>query len=74
MYDAVLFVAFGGPEGPDDVMPFLENVLRGRNVPRERMLEVAEHYQHFGGVIPLNRQVRELLQAVEPELRKQDVN
>ena len=46
-YDAVLFVSFGGPEGPDDVMPFLENVLRGRNVPRERMLEVAEHYKHL---------------------------
>jgi hypothetical protein len=45
-YDAVILVSFGGPDGPDDVMPFLENVLRGRNVPRERMLEVAEHYHH----------------------------
>ena len=44
-YDAVLVVSFGGPEGPDDVLPFLENVLRGKNVPRERMLEVAEHYR-----------------------------
>ncbi len=44
-YDAVLLVSFGGPEGPDDVLPFLENVLRGKNVPRERMLEVVEHYQ-----------------------------
>ena len=43
-YDAVLFVSFGGPEGRDDVIPFLENVLRGKPVPRERMLEVAEHY------------------------------
>lgn len=67
-YDALLVVAFGGPEGPDDVMPFLENVLRGRNVPRERMLEVAEHYQHFGGVSPINAQVRALISALEVEL------
>ncbi len=71
---AILFVSFGGPEGRDDVMPFLENVLRGRNVPRERMLEVAEHYYSFGGVSPLNQQVRDLLQAVEPELRRQEVD
>lgn len=64
-YDAVLFVSFGGPEGPDDVMPFLENVLRGRNVPRERMLEVSEHYQHFGGVSPITGQNRELIAALE---------
>ena len=49
-YDAILVLSFGGPEGPDDVMPFLENVLRGRNVPRERMAEVAHHYALFGGV------------------------
>ena len=67
-YDALLVVSFGGPEGPDDVIPFLENVLRGRNVPRERMLEVAEHYQHFGGVSPINQQNRELIQALEQEL------
>ena len=67
-YDAILFVSFGGPEGPDDVMPFLENVLRGRNVPRERMLEVAEHYQHFGGISPINGQCRELIAALEREL------
>jgi len=67
-YDAVLIVSFGGPEGPDDVLPFLENVLRGRNVPRERMLEVAEHYQHFGGVSPLNEQNRQLIAALEKEL------
>ncbi|MEM8864728.1 MAG: ferrochelatase [Planctomycetota bacterium] len=66
-YDAVLLVSFGGPEGPDDVMPFLENVLRGKNVPRERMLEVAEHYQHFGGVSPINQQCRELKAAMESE-------
>lgn len=67
-YDAILFVSFGGPEGPDDVMPFLENVLRGKNVPRERMLEVSEHYQHFGGVSPINEQNRQLIAALEAEL------
>lgn len=67
-YDAVLLVSFGGPEGPDDVLPFLENVLRGKNVPRERMLEVAEHYQHFGGVSPINEQNRRLIAALETEL------
>lgn len=67
-YDAVLVVSFGGPEGPDDVMPFLENVLRGKNVPRERMLEVSEHYQHFGGVSPINEQCRQLIAALEKEL------
>ena len=73
-YDSILIVGFGGPEGPDDVMPFLENVLRGRPVPRERMLEVAEHYQHFGGVSPINAQVRALIAALEPELRKRGVD
>jgi ferrochelatase len=63
-YDAILLVSFGGPEGPDDVMPFLENVLRGRNVPRERMLEVSEHYNAFGGVSPINEQCRHLLAAM----------
>jgi ferrochelatase len=67
-YDALLVVSFGGPEGPDDVLPFLENVLRGRNVPRDRMLEVAEHYQHFGGVSPINEQNRQLIAALEREL------
>jgi ferrochelatase len=68
LYDAVLLVSFGGPDGPDDVMPFLENVLRGRNVPRERMLEVAEHYHHFGGKSPINEQNRALLTALRQEL------
>ena len=67
-YDALLIVSFGGPEGPDDVMPFLENVLRGRNVPRERMLAVAEHYYHFGGRSPINEQNRQLIAAIEREL------
>src|SRR3989304_3680990 len=53
-YDALLIVSFGGPEGMDDVMPFLETVLRGKNVPHERMLEVATHYALFGGVTPSN--------------------
>ncbi|MBX7190967.1 MAG: ferrochelatase [Sandaracinaceae bacterium] len=60
-YDALLLFSFGGPEGPDDVMPFLENVTRGRGVPRERLLEVAEHYHHFGGVSPINAHNRTLI-------------
>src|SRR5262245_16407197 len=67
-YDAILLVSFGGPDGPDDVLPFLENVLRGRNVPRERLLEVAEHYYHFGGRSPINDQNRALVAAIEREL------
>ena len=73
-YDAVLVVGFGGPEKPADVMPFLENVLRGRNVPRERMLEVAEHYNHFGGVSPINQQVRDLLAVLNPELKRREID
>jgi len=65
--DAILVVSFGGPESRDDVIPFLENVLRGRNVPRERMLAVAEHYYHFGGKSPINQQTRELIAALENE-------
>src|SRR5262245_5512212 len=68
-YDALLVVSFGGPEGMDDVMPFLENVTRGRNVPRERLEEVAHHYERFGGVSPINRQNRDLIAALEVELR-----
>ena len=64
-YDALLLVSFGGPEHPDDVMPFLANVTRGRGVPPERLAEVAEHYQHFGGVSPINQQCRALLAAIE---------
>ena len=67
-YDAILVVSFGGPESSADVIPFLENVLRGRNVPRERMLAVAEHYYHFGGKSPINQQMRELIAALEHEL------
>jgi ferrochelatase len=67
-YDALLIVGFGGPEKPEDVMPFLENVVRGRNVPRERLLEVAEHYHHFNGVSPINQQVRDLIDALKEQL------
>jgi ferrochelatase len=66
--DALLLLSFGGPEGHDDVMPFLENVTRGRGVPRERLEEVAEHYHHFGGVSPINDQNKALLAALEEEL------
>jgi protoporphyrin/coproporphyrin ferrochelatase len=69
-FDALLVVSFGGPEGMDDVIPFLENVLRGRNVPRERMLQVARHYELFGGVSPINQQNRNLIAALEKELEK----
>ncbi len=69
-YDAILVVSFGGPESREDVIPFLENVLRGRNVPRERMFAVAEHYYHFGGKSPINQQTRELIAALEAELAK----
>jgi protoporphyrin/coproporphyrin ferrochelatase len=72
-YDAVLIVSFGGPEKPEDVIPFLENVLRGKPVPRERLLEVAEHYYHFGGVSPINGQVRELIAALRVELDRADI-
>ncbi len=67
-YDAILIVGFGGPERREDVLPFLENVTRGRNVPRDRLLEVAEHYDHFGGVSPINAQVRALIDALRIEL------
>jgi ferrochelatase len=73
VHDSILIVGFGGPERPEDVMPFLENVTRGRNVPRERLLEVAEHYHHFGGVSPINAQVRELIAALRPELQRHGI-
>lgn len=67
-YDALLLVSFGGPEGPRDVIPFLENVTRGRGVPPERLAEVAAHYQLFDGVSPINEQNRALLAALRAEL------
>ena len=63
-YDAILLVSFGGPEGPDDVVPFLENVTRGRGIPRERLLEVGAHYLGFGGVSPINAQCRSLIRSL----------
>jgi ferrochelatase len=66
--DALLLVSFGGPDGPDDVMPFLRNVTRGRDVPEARLAEVAEHYHHFGGRSPINDQNRTLLAALREEL------
>lgn len=72
-YDALLLVSFGGPESKEDVIPFLQNVLRGRNVPQERMLEVAEHYYHFDGSSPINRQNRELIAAIQEELARHGI-
>ena len=63
-FGAVLLLSFGGPEGPEQVMPFLENVTRGRGIPRERLADVAEHYLHFGGVSPINGINRAVVQAV----------
>jgi protoporphyrin/coproporphyrin ferrochelatase len=66
--DAILILSFGGPEKTEDVLPFLENVTRGRNIPRERLLEVAEHYYAFGGKSPINDQCRALSAALRTEL------
>jgi protoporphyrin/coproporphyrin ferrochelatase len=66
--DAILLLSFGGPEGPEQVRPFLENVTRGRNIPPERLDDVAEHYQHFGGVSPINGINRALIEALRAEL------
>jgi ferrochelatase len=72
-YDAILVVSFGGPESKQEVLPFLENVLRGRNIPRERMLTVAEHYYHFAGKSPINQQTRDLIAAVQAEMEQSGV-
>ena len=72
-FDALIVVAFGGPEGFADVLPFLENVTRGRNVPRERLEAVARHYDRFGGVSPINKQNRALIAALQTALRDRDV-
>ncbi len=73
-YEAILVVGFGGPEGMDDVMPFLRNVTRGRGIPEERLAEVAEHYRHFGGVSPINQQTRDLIDALREELDRAGVD
>jgi ferrochelatase len=67
-FDALLLLSFGGPEAPEDVMPFLENVTRGRGIPGERLASVAEHYLHFGGVSPINGINRQLISALEAEI------
>ena len=73
-YDAILLASFGGPEGQDDVIPFLRNVTRGRGIPDERLEEVAHHYRHFGGVSPINDQNRELKAALEAELERRGID
>ncbi len=73
-YDAILIVSFGGPEGMDEVMPFLENVLRGKNVPRARMEAVSHHYEMFGGISPINAQNRALIAALKKELDEHELH
>ena len=73
-YDALLLVSFGGPEGQDDVIPYLRNVTRGRGIPDERLEEVAHHYRHFGGVSPINDQNRALKTALEAELAARGID
>ncbi|WPF67212.1 MULTISPECIES: ferrochelatase [unclassified Corynebacterium] len=73
-YDALLVLSFGGPEGPEEVVPFLENVTRGRGIPRERLKVVGEHYFHFDGISPLNRLNKEIIANVEQELLRRDLH
>lgn len=73
-YDAILLAGFGGPEGQDDVIPFLRNVTRGRGIPDERLEEVAHHYRHYGGVSPINEQNRALRGALQAELDRRGID
>ena len=73
-YDAILLVSFGGPDGPEDVIPFLENVLRGRPVPRSRLLEVSEHYLAHGGISPINEQNKALIKALRSRMAESDLH
>jgi ferrochelatase len=73
-YQAVLVLSFGGPEGPDDVMPFLHNVTRGRGIPEDRLVAVAEHYKHFHGVSPINEQNRALIRSLRTELAEHGID
>jgi ferrochelatase len=73
-YDALLLLSFGGPEGPEDVVPFLENVTRGRGIPKERLVEVGAHYFRFGGVSPINAQCRALIAALEGDFAEQGLS
>jgi len=73
-YDSILLASFGGPEGPDDVIPFLDRVTEGRGIPRERLEEIGQHYQRFGGVSPINQQNRELMNALHHELMDRGID
>jgi protoporphyrin/coproporphyrin ferrochelatase len=73
-YDALLLLSFGGPEGPDDVVPFLENVTRGRGIPKERLVEVGAHYFRFGGISPINAQCRALIAALQGDFAEQGLD
>lgn len=73
-YDALLLASFGGPDGPDDVLPFLRNVTAGKGIPDERLAEVAEHYHHFGGASPINGQNLALQRALTDELARRGVD
>ncbi|WP_421740891.1 ferrochelatase [Cellulomonas sp.] len=73
-YDALLLFSFGGPDGPDDVLPFLRNVTRGKNIPDERLAVVAEHYHHFGGASPINGQNLALQKALTEELARRGLD
>jgi len=73
-YDAILLASFGGPEGQDDVIPFLRNVTRGRGIPDERLEVVAHHYRAFGGISPINQQNRDLKAALEAELERRGID
>ncbi|WP_067536923.1 ferrochelatase [Nocardia crassostreae] len=72
--EALLLLSFGGPERPEDVMPFLENVTRGRGIPPERLAEVAEHYLHFGGVSPINALNLDIIKAIEAEFAARGID
>ncbi|MFJ2552554.1 ferrochelatase [Microbacterium sp. NPDC087591] len=73
-YDGILLAGFGGPEGQDDVIPFLRNVTRGRGIPDERLEEVSHHYRHFGGISPINGQNRVLKEALQAELSRRGID
>ncbi|WP_309070691.1 ferrochelatase [Arthrobacter sp.] len=73
-YDAIVLASFGGPEGQEDVIPFLRNVTRGRGIPDERLEEVSHHYRAFGGISPINQQNRELKAAMEAELARRGID
>ena len=73
-YDSLLLVSFGGPEAREDVIPFLQNVVAGKSVPKERLEEVAQHYYHFDGKSPINDQNRALIEALRAELAEHDID